>query len=89
MVNIDISQFVTEYRSAILEDEQGHRYVAAFPESIPALVQSGVGVRVDAVWMYNYQLIPYNRIEDHFEDQLALPLRRATCSTSTKRHIAF
>ena len=76
--DIDIAQFVTEYRAEILEDEQGNRHVAAFPESVRSPVQYGIGVKVNAVYMSNYQLVPYNRIEDHFEDQLQLPVSAAT-----------
>ncbi len=76
--DIDITKFVTEYRAEILEDEKGNRYVAAFPDSVSAPVQYGVGVKANAVYMSNYQLIPYNRIEDHFADQFGLPLSAGT-----------
>jgi len=76
--DIDISRFVTEYRAQILEDEQGNRYVASFPESVSAPVQYGAGVKANSVYMSNYQLIPFNRIEDHFADQFALPLSAGT-----------
>ena len=32
--DIDISRVVTEYRAQVLEDENGNRYVAAFPEGV-------------------------------------------------------
>jgi len=35
-------------------------------------VQYGIGVKVNAVYMSQYQLIPYNRIEDHFQDQMRI-----------------
>jgi transposase len=35
-------------------------------------VQYGLGVKVNAVYMSQYQLIPYNRIEDHFVDQMGI-----------------
>lgn len=76
--DIDISRFVTEYRAEILVDENGNRYVAPFPDSVSAPVQYGVGVKANAVYMSNYQLIPYNRIEDYFADQFRLPLSAGT-----------
>ncbi len=76
--DVDISRFVTEYRAQILEDEQGNRYVASFPESVTAPVQYGTGVKVNSVYMSNYQLIPFKRIEDHFADQFGLPLSAAS-----------
>jgi transposase len=76
--DIDISRFVTEYRAEILMDEQGRRVVAPFPDKVTAPVQYGNGVKVNAVYMSNFQLIPYKRIEDHFADQFGLPLSAGT-----------
>ena len=72
--DIDISRFITEYRAEVLMDEHGRRVVAPFPDSVSAPVQYGMGVKVNAVYMSNFQLIPYNRIVDHFSDQFGLPL---------------
>ena len=65
---------VTEWRAQILEDSQGKRYVAPFPEGVTRPVQYGIGVKVNSVYMSQYQLIPYNRIEDHFLDQMQIPV---------------
>jgi transposase len=72
VVDLDISRFVTEWRAEILEDQNGKRYVAPFPEDVTRPVQYGLGVKVNAVYMSQYQLIPYNRIEDHFVDQMGI-----------------
>ena len=72
--DLDISRVVIEYRAQILEDQQGKRFVAAFPEGVTRPVQYGVGVKVNAVYMSQYQLVPYNRIEDHFLDQMQMPI---------------
>ncbi len=74
VIDIDISRFVTEYQAQVLEDEQGNRYVAAFPEGVSRPVQYGVGVKANAVYMSQYQLIPYDRIRDHFQEQLQIPV---------------
>src|SRR3990172_7911921 len=37
-------------------------------------VQYGNSVKVNSVYMSQYQLIPYNRIEDHFLEQLRIPV---------------
>ena len=74
VIDLDISTVVTEWRAQVLEDAQGKRYVAPFPEGVTRSVQYGSGVKVNAVYMSQYQLIPYQRIEDHFWDQLQLPL---------------
>jgi len=74
VVDLDISKFVTEWQAQILEDDQGKRYVAPFPEGVVRPVQYGIGVKVNSVYMSQYQLIPYNRIEDHFQERLNIPV---------------
>ena len=72
--DIDISRVVTEYRAQVLEDENGSRYVAPFPEGVTKAVQYGVGIKSHAVYLSQFQLIPYNRIQDYFADQLHIPV---------------
>jgi transposase len=74
VIDLDISTVVTEWRAQILEDSQGKRYVASFPQGVTRPVQYGIGVKVNSVYMSQYQLIPYNRVEDHFWDQMQIPL---------------
>ena len=61
---------VTEYRAQILENTQGERFTAPFPEGITAPVQYGNSVKVQAVYQSQFQLIPYKRVEDYFREQL-------------------
>jgi transposase len=72
--DIDISRVVTEYRAQILEDEAGDRFVASFPKSVTKAVQYGTGLKAHSVYMSQFQLVPYNRIREHFEDQLNIPV---------------
>jgi transposase len=72
--DIDISRLVTEYRAQILEDDKGNRFVASFPESVTKAVQYGTGLKAHAVYMSQFQLVPYNRIQDYFADQLHIPI---------------
>ena len=74
VIDIDISRFVTEYRAQILEDDRGNRFVAAFPEGVNRSVQYGLGLKANAVYMSQHQLIPYDRIRDHFRDQMHIPV---------------
>jgi len=55
--DLDISTVVTEWRAEILEDQNGKRYVAPFPKDVARPVQYGIGVKVNAVYMSQYQLI--------------------------------
>ena len=72
--DIDISRVVTEYRAQILEDEKGRRFVAPFPEGVGKAVQYGTGLKANSVYMSQFQLLPYNRIQDYFADQLHIPV---------------
>jgi len=72
--DIEITRVVTEYRAEILEDENGKRYIAEFPSKIKSDVQYGVGVKSNATYMSQYQLLPYLRIKEQFTDQMHLPL---------------
>jgi transposase len=72
--DIDISRVVTEYRAQILEDDNGQRFVAPFPEGVNKAVQYGAGIKAHSVYMSQFQLVPYNRIQDHFSDQFQIPV---------------
>lgn len=74
VIDIDISQIVTEYRAQILEDASGKRYTAPFPEGVNRPVQYGVNLKAHSVYLSQYQLIPYNRIEETFRDQAGIPV---------------
>ena len=74
VIDIDITRFVTEYRAQVLEDDQGNRFVASFPEGVSRPVQYGPNLKANAVYMSQYQLIPYDRVRDHFQDQMHIPV---------------
>ena len=76
--DIDISRVVTEYRAQVLEDQIGNRYVAPFPEGVTKAVQYGTGIKAHAVYLSQFQLIPYNRVADYFADQLHIPISEGT-----------
>jgi len=72
--DIQISRVVTEYKAQILENEKGERFVAQFPKGVTQTVQYGAGVKAHAVYMSQFQLLPYDRIKDYFADQMGFPL---------------
>ena len=74
VIDMNISMVVTEYRAQILEDAEGNRHVAPFPSFVKSEVQYGNEVKTHAVYMSQFQLIPYQRIQDHFHDQMGIPL---------------
>ena len=83
--DIDISRVVTEYRAQVLEDGSGRRYVADFPEGVTKAVQYGTGLKAHAVYLSQFQLIPYNRIQDYFADQLHIPVSEGSIFNFNKQ----
>lgn len=74
VIDIDFSRFVTEYRAQILEDSLGNQFVADFPEGVTRPVQYGLKLKANAVYLSQFQLIPYDRIRDQFQDQMHIPI---------------
>lgn len=74
VIDIDISRIVTEYQAQILEDANGNRFVASFPDGVTRPVQYGATVKAHSIYLSQYQLLPYNRIEEHFHDQIGISL---------------
>lgn len=72
--DIKISRVVTEYRAEVVEDAEGNRIVASFPEGVTKVVQYGQDLKAHAVYMSQYQLIPYKRVQEYFEEQMGIPL---------------
>jgi transposase len=72
--DLDISRFVTEYRAEVLQTEQGQRIVAPFPTGVDRSVQYGARLKAHAVYLSQYQLLPYERVREYFEDQVGIPL---------------
>ena len=72
--DIEISRVVTEYQAEILEDSNGNHFVAPFPEGVTKAVQYGGDLKAHSVYMSQYQLIPYKRIQEYFSDQLGIPV---------------
>ncbi len=70
--DIDIARAVTEYQAEVVADEKGHRIVAPFPEGVTQAAQYEEGVKAHAVYLSQFQLRPYNRIQDYFADQFMI-----------------
>ena len=66
VIDIKITTEVTEYRAEILQDKQGNQFVADFPADVTRPVQYGASVKAHAVYMSQFQLLPYDRIRDYF-----------------------
>jgi len=68
--DIFIKRIVTEYQAQVLVDENGKRYVAEFPKGITKATQYGNSLKAHSVYMSQYQLLPYNRLQEYFTNQL-------------------
>jgi len=87
--DIDISRVVIEYQVQILKDDKGNRFVAPFPEGVTKAVQYGTGLKAHSVYMSQFQLVPYNRIQDHFADQLHIPISEGSIFNFNKEAFRF
>jgi len=75
VVDIEFKRVVTQYQAQILEDEFGKRFVAPFSTGVNSRIQYGNGLKAYAVYLSQYQLLPYDRSREYFTDQLNIPLR--------------
>jgi transposase len=82
--DIVMSVHVKEFRAEVLEDENGNRYVANFPDRVTKSVQYGTEVRAQSVYMSQFQLIPLARVKDYFNDQVGLPVSKGSISNFNK-----
>ena len=74
VIDIRVKKIVTEYRAQILEDSKGKKYTASFPKGITSDIQYGNSLKANSVYMSQFQLIPINRIQDYFTEQMNIPL---------------
>jgi len=72
--DFSIRTTVTEYRAEVVENENGQKFTAPFPSEAKGFVSYGNRVRSHAVYLSQYQLLPYNRIEEYFKDEMQFPL---------------
>ena len=77
-VDISLSRHVVEYRAEILENEKGEKFAAPFPADITNPVQYGNQLKAHSVYLSQFQLIPYERIEDYFADQVGIPISKGS-----------
>jgi transposase len=74
VIELDIRRVVTEYQAEILENERGERVRAEFPEGVVQSAQYGASVKSHAVYMSVHQMVPCERVSEHFANQITIPL---------------
>lgn len=72
VIDVESTIVITEYRAQILEDSHGKQYTAEFPSYVTRPIQYGPKTKASSVYMSQFQLIPYRRIEDYFTEQTGL-----------------
>lgn len=84
VLDIDLQFIVREYRAEVLIGKDGHRYMANFPKNITKAIQYGPSIKSFAVYMSQYQLVPYNRVQEVFKDQFGLEISQGSLSNFNK-----
>jgi transposase len=74
VIDIRISRYVIEYRAQILEDKNGNQFVAPFPAYVTRPVQYGQALKAHSVYLSQFQLLPYNRIDDYLSKEIHVPV---------------
>ena len=74
VVELSIKRVITEYQAEVLVDAQGQRFVATFPDEVSQRIQYGPGIKGHAVYLSQYQLLPFERIQRYFQDQAGIPI---------------
>jgi transposase len=77
---VEVSLHVTEYRAEVLMNEDGVEFVAEFPKGVTEPAQYGSSVKAHSVYMSQFQLVPLDRVRDHFHDQVRVPLSKGSVS---------
>lgn len=85
VVDMEIKRVVIEYRVQVLENEKGKKYVAPFPKEVSTEVQYGNNLKANSVYMSQFQLLPYNRIQDYFSEQMGIPLSSGSIFNFNKK----
>lgn len=78
VVDIDIRRIVIEYQAQVLIDQSGKRFVAAFPDHVKRPIQYGDTIKAHSVYLSQFQLLPCERIQDYFRDQVGIPVSQGS-----------
>jgi transposase len=74
VVELEITRIVTEYRAQILANASGKQFVAPFPEGVTRPIQYGQSIKSHSVYLSQFQLIPYERVADYFNNESGIPI---------------
>jgi transposase len=78
VIDLNLEFIIREYQAEVLVGDNGQRFVATFPEHITKAIQYGPSVKSFAVYMSQYQLIPYGRVQEMFKNQFDLKISQGS-----------
>jgi transposase len=84
VIDINFELIIREYQAQVLEGDDGSRFVATFPNHITKSIQYGPSVKSFSVYMSQYQLIPYARVQEVFKDKFDLTVSHGTLCNFNK-----
>jgi transposase len=74
VIEMETRRVVIEYQAEIVENEREERITAPFPEGVVQSAQYGQSVKTHAVYMSVHQMVPCERVSEHFANQINIPL---------------
>jgi transposase len=80
-----IETIITEHRAVQATCDCGKKHCADFPKNIKNHTQYGESVKAISAYLSQYQLIPFERTQEIFEDLFSLNISQGTiCNTNEK-----
>jgi transposase len=77
---------VTEHRAEVVRCTScGRRTKASFPSGVPAAVQYGPSILARALYLHDYQLLPYARTAEAMRELFGCAISAGTLSTAVRR----
>jgi transposase len=77
---------VTEHRAEVVRCAScGHRTKAEFPEGVTATMQYGPSILARALYLHDYQLLPYARTAEAMRELSGCTISAGTLSTAVRR----
>ena len=81
VIHITLEKEIIEYQAEVVINSRGQRFVATFPEDVTSSVQFGASVKAQAVYLSQYQLIPYERVQAQFGEMWGIDISTGSLFT--------
>lgn len=81
VIQITLEKEIVEYQAEVVVNSRGQRFVATFPDDVASPVQFGASVKAQAVYLSQYQLIPYERVQAQFGEMWGIDISTGSLFT--------